>query len=394
MPELPQVAPCDVWVSRAPAVAQQGQQPQVLLVVPHTEHWLLEVLGGPCAERLANSRKRRPRKRGGGDGGDGGDGGGLCFEPLAAAYPEAKPAELEQMWQSGTVISAAPNVLIRAARAYIRIGSGWKSPAAEPKCAPLPFRAFAQDPVALALQGGLFRCSKLDEDGHGEEEGGGGGGRGGGKGGRDAEAEVEAEAQGKERRRRGRALQRAGKGKGEDKGKERQKQTDQTKGKEHDKEEEQDKEQESEREGGEAAKARSAGAGAGAGAAAAPAFVPAVHDLALLEPLSPCLTALSGLLAVDYLVRPDPEHVLEDLREVAQLVNSAAKAGAATGAGAGAGAGAARLLVDELALAKHLRGERERWKEYREMYSQCGEACVQQLSAFYAQDVEVLGVGR
>ncbi|PNW85275.1 hypothetical protein CHLRE_03g179050v5 [Chlamydomonas reinhardtii] len=393
---MPQVAPCNIWVSCAGAAVQQQpqqQQPQVVLVVPSTEHWLLEVLGGSCAERIANSRKRQPRKRGGGDGGGSdANGGGLCFEPLVSAYPEATPEQLEQMWRSATVVSAAPNVLIRAARAYARIGSGWKSAAAEPKCAPLPFRAFAQDPVALALQGGLFRCSKQDEDGHGEAGGGGGGGgRGGGKGGRDAEAEVDAEAQGKERRRRDRALQRAGKA--EDKDEEPENRGRQIKQKER------KKGKDSGREGVAPVKRGAAGA-----AAAAPAFVPAVHDLSLLEPLSPCLTGMSGLLAADFLVRPDPDHVLEDLREVAQLVNTASRtaAGSGSGAGAGAGAGAAaglaagagRLLVDELALAKHLRGEHERWKQYRQLFSECGEECVRQLSAFYAQDIEVLGVGQ
>ena len=98
-PEMPQVAPCNIWVSCAGAAVQQQpqqQQPQVVLVVPSTEHWLLEVLGGSCAERIANSRKRQPRKRGGGDGGGSdANGGGLCFEPLVSAYPEATPEQLE-----------------------------------------------------------------------------------------------------------------------------------------------------------------------------------------------------------------------------------------------------------------------------------------------------------
>ena len=211
--------------------------------------------------------------------------------PFIHVMPVSLLAPTQQMWRSATVVSAAPNVLIRAARAYARIGSGWKSAAAEPKCAPLPFRAFAQDPVALALQGGLFRCSKQDEDGHGEAGGGGGGGgRGGGKGGRDAEAEVDAEAQGKERRRRDRALQRAGKA--EDKDEEPENRGRQIKQKER------KKGKDSGREGVAPVKRGAAGA-----AAAAPAFVPAVHDLSLLEPLSPCLTGMSGLLAADFLVR-------------------------------------------------------------------------------------------
>ncbi|GLC44384.1 hypothetical protein PLESTM_001591300 [Pleodorina starrii] len=138
--------------------------------------------------------------------------------------------DVENLWAEMTVIAAAQNPYVRAARAYRRVTGGW--PLEEGMCTPMPFHDFARDPPALAVQGGIFRCRK-----RGEAK----------KDLLDSSSDVPH----------------------------------------------------------------------------------VVHDLTLIEPISACLTTQSGGWAVDYLIRADAEHVLQDLQAALKLVAERLGAGTA-----------------------------------------------------------------